>query len=527
MKKNIFATLLAAVVVVTSVQISEKCLLGMSSDTEDIFITENVDMTDNEEFSVDSDIDNSFDAEDLFEGNSEDNFALSEELFTDGEENAELMVTPTPTVTPTLTPVGTPTSTPIPTSSMLLKVVKANGEGVSWISDTEAQLSFHASESGKYYVRVIKQTMNVPSFKDVEKKYDQTGDVDSFSTTITLTGLHSTIDYYVVVYAKDEAGLEATNSLVLPLNATGAWIPIATPTATPKPEPTPTQTPVPTATPTPVIDFTSTPIPPYTPKVTESTVTGLEEPLVFSSGKKYHFTVVGAGMQNENPVNGDWQWKPLYWSLKAKPTADQRRTIGIIENENGITSAKTYNMYIFFQKYVYDGARKMWKPTKSIESMKYQFSSKALFQIPSTLTLKRGKTSKLNPGSSWKNVKYKTSNKKILTVDKNGKVKAVSVGTAKITVKSGSEKAVCTVTVPGTTAIKNIKSSVTIKRNKSIKLKPNLEFVGSSDKVTYKSSSKKIATVSQNGKIIGKRKGTAIITIKSGMVTKKCKVKVK
>ena len=147
--------------------------------------------------------------------------------------------------------------------------------------------------------------------------------------------------------------------------------------------------------------------------------------------------------------------------------------------------------------------------------------------IPKTLTLKKGKTSTLKPASSWKNVKYSTSNKKVATVDKKGKVKAVSVGTAKITVKSGSKKAICIVTVPGTTAIKGIKSTISVKRGKTYTLKPKLSYAGKADRVTYKSSNKKIATVSKKGVIKGKKKGTATITIKSGKVTKKCKVKVK
>ena len=79
-------------------------------------------------------------------------------------------------------------------------------------------------------------------------------------------------------------------------------------------------------------------------------------------------------------------------------------------------------MYIFFQKYLYDGVRKMWLPSDDIQSMKYQFSVKAVSLIPSSLTLKKGKTSTLKPASSWKNVKYSTSNKKIVTVNKKGKV---------------------------------------------------------------------------------------------------------
>ena len=146
---------------------------------------------------------------------------------------------------------------------------------------------------------------------------------------------------------------------------------------------------------------------------------------------------------------------------------------------------------------------------------------------PSTITVTKGKTTSVKSDSSWKNVKYSTSNKKVATVDKKGKVKAVAAGTVKITVKSGSQKAVYTIVVPGTTAIKGVKSSVSVKKGKSYTLKPKLSYTEKADKVTYKSSNKKIATVSKKGVIKGKKKGTATITIKSGKITKKCKVKVK
>lgn len=146
---------------------------------------------------------------------------------------------------------------------------------------------------------------------------------------------------------------------------------------------------------------------------------------------------------------------------------------------------------------------------------------------PSTITVTKGKTTSVKSDSSWKNVKYSTSNKKVATVDKKGKVKAVAAGTVKITVKSGSQKAVYTIVVPGTTAIKGVKSSVSVKKGKSYTLKPKLSYTEKADKVTYKSSNKKIATVSKKGVIKGKKKGTATITIKSGKITKKCKVEVK
>ncbi|MBQ9361437.1 MAG: Ig-like domain-containing protein, partial [Lachnospiraceae bacterium] len=48
-----------------------------------------------------------------------------------------------------------------------------------------------------------------------------------------------------------------------------------------------------------------------------------------------------------------------------------------------------------------------------------------------------------------KNVTWKSSNKKVATVDKNGKVKGIKKGTATVTVttKDGKKKAVCKVTV--------------------------------------------------------------------------------
>ena len=146
--------------------------------------------------------------------------------------------------------------------------------------------------------------------------------------------------------------------------------------------------------------------------------------------------------------------------------------------------------------------------------------------IPQKLTIELGKTSVLKPNASWKNVKYSTSAAKVVTVDKNGKIKAIGVGTAKITVQSESKKAICIVTVPGTTAIQGIPSSVTIKKGKDYILKPKLSYVGKSDVVAYTSSDNRIATVSSGGKVTGKKKGKVTIKVKSGKVTKNCKITV-
>ena len=239
-------------------------------------------------------------------------------------------------------------------STMKIEVVKANGEGVSWTSDTEALVKFHATELGKYYVAVVKQTDKIPTFEEAKAnagKSVKTGDVGtSAGAGVPLTGLNSATDYYVVIYGEDGNGLESANSKVLPLKAQSKEEPDNTPTPTTRA--------------------------PLTPKVSESTVKGLEKPLAFYPGKTYSFTVTGAGSDNKNPVKGDVRWVPLYWSSYSDPKSSQRQAIGTIGHKTGIKRAATFNMYIFFQKYTYDGTQ--WQATDIVESMTYKFSSKEI-----------------------------------------------------------------------------------------------------------------------------------------------------
>lgn len=71
------------------------------------------------------------------------------------------------------------------------------------------------------------------------------------------------------------------------------------------------------------------------------------------------------------------------------------------------------------------------------------------------------------------------------------------------------------------------KSSVTLKKGKTFKIViKNLEKK-SKPKVKYKTSNKKVATVSKNGKIKARKKGRATVTVKIGNTTRKVKVRVK
>lgn len=54
-----------------------------------------------------------------------------------------------------------------------------------------------------------------------------------------------------------------------------------------------------------------------------------------------------------------------------------------------------------------------------------------------------------------------------------------------------------------------------------------LKVTGTTQKVTWKSSNKKVATVTQKGKVTGKQEGKATISAKVGKKTLKCKITVK
>ena len=119
---------------------------------------------------------------------------------------------------------------------------------------------------------------------------------------------------------------------------------------------------------------------------------------------------------------------------------------------------------------------------------------------------------------------YTSSNSKIATVDKKtGKVTAKAAGKVTITAKSGNLKATYTVTFKNPN-LKLTKTSASVKVGKTTRITAKAIPSG---KITYKSSNKKVATVSSNGTVKGIKKGTAKITVTCNGVSKTFKVTVK
>lgn len=153
-----------------------------------------------------------------------------------------------------------------------------------------------------------------------------------------------------------------------------------------------------------------------------------------------------------------------------------------------------------------------------------------------SLTLAKGATYKklassiaVTPVTSKEKVTYSSSNKKVATVSSKGVIKAKKAGTAKITVKSGKKKVVVTVKVTGvkTTKLSGVPAGKTVSKGKSFKIKAIATPKNTDEKITFKSSNKKVATVTSKGVVKGLKKGAATITVQSGSKKMTCKVTVK
>ena len=157
---------------------------------------------------------------------------------------------------------------------------------------------------------------------------------------------------------------------------------------------------------------------------------------------------------------------------------------------------------------------------------------------------KKGKTAKLKaavlPNNAYnKSVTWKSNNTKVVTVDKNGKIKATTnKGTTYVNAiaKDGSKIRTRILVVVGK-KVKKItlnKSSVTLNRgakNRTFQLKKAIKNKNATYKgVSWYSSNKNVATVNSNGKVTIKHRGKVVITVKAkdgSNKSAKCKFTIK
>lgn len=323
-----------------------------AEDSEDI----SEEMADNSSDATMEDVENAENAENA-ENSEDDPEVLLTELIPEAagdsmeEENAEAMSASAPelTVTPITDPEPTVTPTPVPKID-----VKWTGE--KWVSRSSVNVTLKVDANGVCYYKAVARkkdgTSDVPRVDTGNSRVAVTAD-RSFVIYLKNLDTEKEFDLYLKVLGSDG---RTSNLKKLKLNYRGAR---------------------------PKYDVTPTPAyTPYIPDVKDSFVRGLDSPLKFTPNKYYNFTVTGAGTTNSNPGPGDVKWVPVYWSTSPNPTDNRKNTTWRIGSAKGINKAATYNMYIFFQKYVYQKSE--WKKTDEVQSAVYQFRSAALTTVKLT-----------------------------------------------------------------------------------------------------------------------------------------------
>ena len=152
------------------------------------------------------------------------------------------------------------------------------------------------------------------------------------------------------------------------------------------------------------------------------------------------------------------------------------------------------------------------------------------------LTLKEGETNRLvatvSPSNATdKTISWATSNPAIVSVDKEGNVKGVAVGTATVAASHGNLSDACKITVTASavpvTSISLDKTILALAEQDTYQLTATVKPDNATDKtVTWSTANAAIATVSDNGLVTAAAEGTTTITAKAGDKTATCTVTV-
>ena len=128
-----------------------------------------------------------------------------------------------------------------------------------------------------------------------------------------------------------------------------------------------------------------------------------------------------------------------------------------------------------------------------------------------------------------KTIKWSSVDQSIATVDQNGKITGIAVGSTTITAQTGNIKATCSVTVKPTevSSIKLDQTSVAIVIGESVNLTATILPENATNKtISWSSSDQSVATVT-NGRVTAIALGNAVVTAQVGNIKANCAVTVK
>ncbi len=185
----------------------------------------------------------------------------------------------------------------------------------------------------------------------------------------------------------------------------------------------------------------------------------------------------------------------------------------------------------YFEKDIHDI-----NETLSSKDIKITVTAKEISLSKNQMSLGKGESVKLTAtvsGLSNKSVSWRTSNSKILTVDKNGNVKAVNNGTAWITARTtnGLEKS-CKITVKNAPSkVTLTKGILTIGVGEKYSVNSGVNNGAAAAKRTYRTSNSSIVKMTRTdwqGDFVGVKPGVAYVTIRTyNGKESTCKVTVK
>ncbi|MBE6045176.1 MAG: hypothetical protein E7221_00550 [Clostridiales bacterium] len=156
----------------------------------------------------------------------------------------------------------------------------------------------------------------------------------------------------------------------------------------------------------------------------------------------------------------------------------------------------------------------------SYAAKKKKVTSVTLTNVGNAFSIKKGESKKLKyritAKKKYRKVKWKSSNKNIVSVNKRGIITAKKKGTAYITVYSKTKKRIkdrvkITVTVPVTSVLLG-GSTIYVKQGEQKRIVSSVKPSDASNKsLGWTSSDNTIASVSSNGVVLGKQKGMVTI----------------
>ena len=251
-----------------------------------------------------------------------------------------------------------------------------------------------------------------------------------------------------------------------------------------------------------------------------------------SNAKKVTFQINGTMQVTAKVTKGT----AVAWVDKSKLKSSGLNTVVANEvNKNGnyiynTSASKTGNYNVVksnFTTFSLSGAKTMDEAVKKLAKLKLNVST---LKMKKKTSCSKVKVTKIL--SDDKVTKWKSSNSKVVSVNKKGKLTAKKIGKATITAttKLGATAKIKVTVIKGnvkTTKITLAKKKISLKKGKKYTITPEVKPISTTDKLKYKSSKKKVATVSKKGVVKAKKKGKTVITVISGKKKVKLKVTVK